>query len=147
MFSPHGLRSVRLCMAMVCLWLAASARPIAQTNPCDQTPAVNPTLQTQSVWFGLCVPVKYDDGTFVQYTSFRVTVDGANVFNGVLSPKANPTATGWAYYETPLIPIARGSHTAVSYASDATSESPGSDPYTFTIKPGPKKGKIQVVGK
>ena len=135
-------------LILMSLMLACASIASAQTHPCDIPPDGNTTLQTNGpVSVGFCQAPKDADGNTVTLTGFRVTIDGADVFKGPLSPIGAPNATGLSYYETPkTIVLAKGSHTAVAYASSADGESAGTDPFVFTLKGlPPGKGKIQKV--
>lgn len=135
------------------LWLTLSllalpAVAFAQ-HPCDTTPVQGTTIVSNVIGFGLCHNQLDELGNSTVLTGFRVTVDGATVFQGALNPIGAASTTGQYYYETPkTIAVAKGSHTAVVYASNSVGESQVSGPYTFTLKGAPPgKGKVQQVVK
>lgn len=121
----------------------------AQTHPCDQVVANNPTIVvTGPVSVGFCFNGKDALGNPTTVTSFRVQVDAADVFTGLLQPVGAPSSTGVSYYETPkTLTINRGSHTALVFVSNADGEGPASSPFAFNIRVPPGQGKVQSVNK
>lgn len=121
----------------VCLLLLVSVLPAAaQTHPCDDPALTNQVVQTNGpISVGFCIASKDADGNPVALTSFRVSVDGTDKFSGPLTAIGAPNAAGLNYYETPkTIALAKGSHTAIVFASSVDGEGAGSDPFVYSIK-------------
>lgn len=122
----------------------------AQGHPCDNAVANNPTIVvTGPVSVGFCHSGKDALNNPTTITSFRLQLDGADLFTGPLTAIGAPsTVSGQSYYETPkTLVISRGAHSAVVYASNADGEGPASIPFGFTIKVPPGQGKVQSVNK
>ena len=136
-------------LAALVFALSCSATDVqAQTHPCD-APAVTVIQTNTGFGLGFCHNGKDNDGNPVIVTSFRLQVDGADVFTGALAPIGTPNALGSNYYETPkTLMFSRGQHTAVLFVSSIDGEGPASDPFVFTrngLPPG--KGLIKKVVK
>ncbi len=136
-------------LAAMIFALSCSATDVAaQTHPCD-APIVSTIQSNTPIAIGFCHNAKDANGDPVIVTSFRLQVDGSDVFTGALSPIGTPNALGQNYYETPkAIIVPRGQHTAVVFASSVDGEGLASDPFVFTrngLPPG--KGQIKKVVK
>jgi hypothetical protein len=127
---------MRFALALALLvGLPAAAQ--AQTHPCDVTPAVPDVRPGVGFAVGFCVDGKDAEGNPVTYDSFKVAIDGTQVFNAGLTPVGAPSATGMVYYETPktLKVATAGTHSVVVRAASlAGGDSLPSAPLSFAAK-------------
>ena len=103
-------------------------------HPCDVTPAGSSVGVTNN-GIAFCHPLIDTAGNSTVLTSFRITIDAVQVFNGPLTQMGGLSPTGSGYFETPKnITMAKGTHTVAVFASNADGESVSSDPLTWQIK-------------
>jgi hypothetical protein len=126
-----------VCVLLVLVVLVlGSSDASAQTHPCDDLSVPPPTVLVGSpAGVAFCIIPADAQGNPTTLTSFRVTLDGIEVFKGPLTPIGAVSSTGFNYYETPKnLALAKGSHTIVVYPSSADGEGLGSLPFVFQVK-------------
>lgn len=122
-----------LALGVLCLFAAPAS---AQTHPCDATPAAVDVAPNQPFGVGFCASMKDSLGNPVTIDTFKVSIDGTQVFNAPLTPIGAPNSAGLSYFETPKTfkVTSNGTHNMAVIASSLAGGDSTPTPLSFVAK-------------
>lgn len=116
----------------------------AQADPCAGTPTNADLKDNEPFGVGFCLPLKDSKGLDVSPTAMKVSIDGAQKYDGPVARVGTTVTTingvPHGYFVTPntaIAPIAAGNHTASGTWSDGTGRSGQLTSFPFVVSASP----------